>query len=149
MLSVLSITLPIFLLIGLGYVSTARGVTTKENIRGIGVFVLRFALPALIFRALSTRSIADILNLHFLLIYGLGSLAAFAAMFWTCRLADKNSVRISAMSALGVACSNSGFVGFPAAALVVGGPAVVALFDGDAGGKHCDHSTGARPRRER
>jgi predicted permease len=127
MLSVLSITLPIFLLIGLGYVATALGVTSKENIRGIGVFVLRFALPALIFRALSTRSIADILNLHFLAIYGVGSLAVFAAMFWICRLVDKSSVRTSAMSALGVSCSNSGFVGFPAAALVVGGPAVVAL----------------------
>lgn len=127
MLSVVSITLPIFLLIGLGYVSTARGVTTKDNIRGIGVFVLRFALPALIFRALSTRSIADILNLHFLAIYALGSLVAFAAMFVYCRLVEKSTVRISAMSALGVSCSNSGFVGFPAAALVVGGPAVIAL----------------------
>ncbi len=127
MLSVLSITLPIFLLIGLGYVSTASGVTTKDNIRGIGVFVLRFALPALIFRALSQRAMADILDLHYLAIYGLGSLGAFAAMFFTCRLADKGSVRVSAMSALGVSCSNSGFVGFPAAALVVGGPAVIAL----------------------
>ncbi len=127
MFSVLSITLPIFLLIGLGYVSTARGLTTKDNIRGIGVFVLRFALPALIFRALSQRNVADILNLHYLAIYGLGSLAAFAGMFFYCRRVEKRSVRISAMSAIGISCSNSGFVGFPVAAMVVGGPAVVAL----------------------
>lgn len=127
MLSVLSITLPIFLLIGLGYVSTARGLTTKDNIRGIGVFVLRFALPALIFRALSQRAVADILNPKYLAIYGLGSLAAFAGMFFYCRLVEKSSVRISAMSAIGVSCSNSGFVGFPVAAMVVGPGAVVAL----------------------
>ena len=127
MVSVLSITLPIFLLIGLGYVATMRGLTTKENIRGIGVFVLRFALPALIFRALSQRAMADILDLRYLTIYGIGSLSAFAVMFFYCRIAESRSTRFSAMSALGVSCSNSGFVGFPAAVLVVGAPAVVAL----------------------
>jgi malonate transporter and related proteins len=127
MVSVLSITLPIFLLIGLGYAATARGLTTKDNIRGIGVFVLRFALPALIFRALSQRNVGDILDLRYLSVYGLASLAAFASMFIYRRFVEKRSVGISAMSALGVSCSNSGFVGFPVAVMVVGGPAVVAL----------------------
>ena len=127
MFSVLSITLPIFLLIGLGHVATACGVTTKDNIRGIGVFVLRFALPAMIFRALSQRSVTDILDLRYLAIYGLGSLAAFAAMFFYCRLVGKRTTGVSALSAMGVSCSNSGFVGFPVAVMVVGAPAVVAL----------------------
>lgn len=127
MFSVLSITLPIFLLIGLGYVSTTRGLTTKENIRGIGVFVLRFALPALIFRAVSQRNVVDVLNARYLAIYGLGSLVAFAVLFIHSRAVEKRSISTSAISALGVSCSNTGFIGFPTAALVVGGSAVVAL----------------------
>jgi predicted permease len=127
MFSVFSITLPIFLLIGLGYAATARELTSKDNIRGVGVFVLRFALPALIFRSLSQRNLVDILNLHYLAIYGLGSLGAFAAQFVYSRMVSKRRMAVAALSALGSSCPNSGFIGFPIAAMMVGGSAVVAL----------------------
>jgi predicted permease len=127
MSSVISITLPIFLLIALGYAATLKGVTTKDNIRGIGVFVIRFALPALIFRALSQRTVHEIMDAKYLTAYALGSLISFATLFVFTRYAQKKGIASSALAGLGVSCSNSGFVGFPIAAMVVGQNAVVAL----------------------
>lgn len=124
---VLSVTLPIFLLIVLGYVATVRGLTTRDNIRGIGMFVIRFALPALIFRALSQRSISEIMNVPYLVVYALGSLFSFAILFIFTRYVQKKGVASGAMAGLGVSASNTGFVGFPIAAMVVGPDAIVAL----------------------
>jgi predicted permease len=124
---VLSITLPIYLLIALGFAATRFGMTTKEEIRGIGVLVVRFALPALIFRALSQRTVDEIMNLKYLTAYGAGSLISFALMFGFMRFARKRRLAASGMAGLGSSASNSGFVGFPIAAMIVGPGAVVAL----------------------
>lgn len=124
---VLSITLPIYLLIALGFASTRFGVTTKEEIRGIGVLVVRFALPALIFRALSQRPFNEILNLNYLTAYGVGSLISFALMFGFMRFAKKRGLAASGMAGLGSSASNSGFVGFPIVAMMVGPSAAIAL----------------------
>jgi predicted permease len=124
---VISITLPIFLLIAIGYAATRWGLTTKDNIRGIGVFVIRFALPALIFRALSQRALNEIMDAKYLTVYALGSLFAFAIMFIFTRFVQKKGMAASAMAALGSSCSNSGFIGFPIAAMIVGQNAIVAL----------------------
>ena len=55
MLEVLSITLPIFILIALGFAATRFGTTTPSDIQALGVFVLQYALPALVFKSLAQR----------------------------------------------------------------------------------------------
>lgn len=127
MFAILSITFPIFLLIGLGAVATRRGVTTAADIRGIGVFVIRFALPAMLFHAMAQRPIAQVFDARYLVIYALGSLAAFALVFTAARLIWGKGLADGAMMALGSANSNSGFIGYPIAALAVGPEALVAL----------------------
>lgn len=127
MSDVISVTLPIFLLIAVGFAATRWGLTTKENIRGIGVFVVRLALPALIFRALSQRTLNEIMDAKYLGVYALGSLFVFAIMFVFTSFVQKKGLAASAMAALGSSISNSGFVGFPIAAMIVGPNAIVAL----------------------
>jgi predicted permease len=127
MSSVIPITLPIFLLILVGYASTRWGLTTKDNIRGIGVFVIRLALPALIFRALSQRALNEILDAKYLTVYALGSLIPFGVVFVFSRFLQKKGTAASAIAALGSSASNSGFIGFPIAAMAIGPSAVVAL----------------------
>jgi hypothetical protein len=127
MLDVISITLPIFILISLGFASTRLGVTTPEDIRALGAFVIRFALPALIFKSLSQRPFAEIANADYLIAYTVGSGVVFATMFALARVLQPGGVAANAMAALGSSSSNSGFVGYPVALMFVGPSAGLAL----------------------
>ncbi|MDW7745576.1 AEC family transporter [Halomonas sp.] len=127
MLEILAITTPIFLLIGVGYLIMAGGIITREQLQGVGTFVMYCALPSLVIRALNQNPLGEVFNPHYLLAYGLGSLAVFGfALLLTLRL-QRKSLGIGAMHALGMAASNSGFIGYPVAAMVLGSPAAVFL----------------------
>ena len=127
MLEVLSVTLPIFILIALGFAATRIGATTAADIQALGTFVIRFALPALIFNSLAQRPFAEIANARYLAAYIVGSVAVFAAMFALARALKSGDRAREAIQALGSSCSNSGFVGYPVALLFVGPQATVAV----------------------
>jgi predicted permease len=67
MLYILSITVPIYLLIALGYLAGRRGWFTKPEMRVLGRFVIQLALPSLVFQALAQRKFTEILNGEYLL----------------------------------------------------------------------------------
>jgi len=127
MLEVLSVTLPIFILIGAGFVARRFGATTAADIQSLGRFVIRFALPALIFNSLAQRPFAEVADARYLAAYALGSLAVFVAMFALAWAFDPGDRARCAIQALGSSCSNSGFVGYPIALLFVGPRAAVAV----------------------
>ncbi len=124
---VLTITIPIFLLIAIGYAATRAGLIEQTGLRGLAAFVLNFALPALIMRALASRHLSDLADPRYLLVYGCASLSVFAFVFFAARFAYRRDRTASAIRALGATASNSGFIGYPVAALVLGAPAGVAL----------------------
>ena len=127
MLNVLSITFPIFAIILLGYLATRANVVAKTDIRGLGAFVIKFGLPALIFRSLAERPIGEIFNPSFLMVYGVASVSTFLLIFFSARVVAGRDLRAGAVQALGASTSNSGFIGYPVAFLVLGPPAVIAL----------------------
>lgn len=45
MFAILAITTPIFLLISAGYAARWSGITSREQMQGVGVFVMYCALP--------------------------------------------------------------------------------------------------------
>lgn len=113
MLNILSITGPIYLSIGLGFAATRRGMFSKTDGQVLARFVLNFALPAMLFNALSQRNFSEVMNPNFLLAYGAGSLLSFAIGFVVWRVWRQKSLAQSSMVAMGVSCSNSGYVGYP------------------------------------
>lgn len=127
LLDVLAITTPIFLLVALGYLAVASHLVSREHIRGLGRFVINFALPALIVRALVQEPLTEVFNAHYLLAYGLGSLLTFMAGFWRVRFIKRRPLDHAALQAMGMATSNSGFIGYPIAMMVAGPAAGVAL----------------------
>lgn len=127
MVDVLSITLPIFIVIFIGYAATRANMVGKADIRVLGSFVIKFALPALIFRSLSQRPFTDIVNPAFLGLYAAASLSSFLLVFLIARFPGRRSFTASTVQALGASVSNSGYIGYPVAALVLGPPAVIAL----------------------
>jgi malonate transporter len=122
--AVLSITSPIFLLIALGFLAARNGFFGPTEVQAIGGFVLRFAMPALIFKSLSSRPIAEIADARYLAAYAGASLVCFVLVY---ALFSREDGARPAMRALGGSSPNSGFVGFPTATLFVGPKAALAL----------------------
>ncbi|MCL5424426.1 AEC family transporter [Halomonas sp. NPDC076908] len=127
MLAILAITTPIFLLISAGYIARWSGLIQREQMQGVGVFVMFFALPALVIRALTQHPLEEILQLNYMVAYGLGSLVVFGGGLLLSMRYQRQPLNVSAMQALGMAAANSGFVGYPVAVMVIGSPAAVLL----------------------
>jgi predicted permease len=126
MLQTLAITGPIYLVIALGFLAGRFGTFSKLDMRVLGTYVVRFALPALVFTALSQRPVSEVMNGRYVLGYAVGSLTVMlAAIGWGWRWQGK-SFTLSALCGLGVSSSNSGFIGYPIAILVAG-PASAAV----------------------
>jgi malonate transporter and related proteins len=124
---VLAITGPIFLLIGLGFAAVRFRLYPGAGLPALGNFVVRFALPAMLFKSLAERSIAEVMNPRYLAAYAVGSLLVFGAGLAWARWARGQRVDAAAMTGMGMSCANSAFVGFPVALQVVGPEAAVAL----------------------
>ncbi|SDL39889.1 hypothetical protein SAMN05661010_01583 [Modicisalibacter muralis] len=127
MLEILAITTPIFLLIGIGYLAMAGRIVTHEQVQGVGNFVIYCALPALVIRALTQNPLEEVFNPQYLLAYGGGSLLVFAGGLAFARKRRHQPLSASAIQALGMSASNSGFIGYPVAVMVLGSPAAVFL----------------------
>jgi len=127
MFDILAITVPIYVAIGLGYGLTRWGVFAKTDMRAFGTFVVKVAMPALLFNALSQRSLSDILNSEYVAAYALASLITLILSVTLALKVLKTTRSMSACMGLGMTCSNSGFVGYPIALLSLGPIAGVSL----------------------
>jgi predicted permease len=126
MFDILAITAPIYIAIALGYGLTRWGFFQKVDMRAFGTFVVKVAMPALLFNALSQRKVADILNGDYVGAYALASLLTIGiSIFWAVRI-SKTSRSLSSCLAMGMSCPNSGFVGYPVMLLSLGPLASVA-----------------------
>lgn len=127
MTDLLAITLPIFLIIALGFAAVKMQIVTPEFIQGLGFFVLNFALPALVVHALTSQDFSAAFDLGYVLVYAAGSLIVFAAVFVLFRFVLRRDLAKAAIASLGASAANSGFVGFPIATLALGPIALIAL----------------------
>lgn len=126
MLELVNLTGPIFALIGLGWLAVRHGGIDRTMLPALGRFVMFFALPALLVRTLGQRDPVEVINGRFLLAYAAGSLLAMGAGLLWARSQGQPRER-AAITAMGMCCSNSAFVGFPLAVQLVGHEAAVAL----------------------
>jgi predicted permease len=123
---ILAITGPIYLAIALGYVSTRAGLFERSDMRVFGQFVIKLALPALLFNALAKRNIGEILNVSYALAYLAGTLTLVGlGLYWGKRTGQSATDRVVAV--MGMTCSNSSFVGYPILLLTVAPVAAMAL----------------------
>ena len=116
----LAITGPIYLVIALGFLAGRLGIFSKPDMRVLGSYVVKFALPALVFTALSQRPITEILDARYLLAYLVGSLVVWFIAFAWGRWGSGKGLALSALFGLGASNSNSAFIGYPIAVLVCG-----------------------------
>jgi len=97
----LSTTLPIFIIIGIGFGAVRLGLFLRADTWALSGSVTNFALPALVLRALSQRPLAEIVNANYLLACTLGSLSDFLPMFSVAHIVQGRSGSVGAILSFG------------------------------------------------
>lgn len=126
MLSILTITFPIFAAIALGYASVRMKVFAAADMRVLGKYVLNISLPALLFSAIGKRDLGEVLNVGYMTAFLVGGLATIAVVYLALAAQGVGPAR-RGIGAMGAACPNSGFVGFPVMLLLFADKAGVIL----------------------
>ncbi|HCT99392.1 MAG TPA: permease, partial [Methylococcaceae bacterium] len=120
MLTVLSITSAIFIIITIGFITVRRGVLAASSARGLGVFVVDYALPALLFKALAQHPMGQVISIDFFMAYALGSVSLLVlGVLFRCVI-QRRGVQEAAILTMGITVSNSAFMGFPIAQQIFG-----------------------------
>lgn len=115
MLTVFATTFPIFAMVALGYGLVSFRIFKPESVQLFSYYVMNVALPALIFNAVSSNSVSEVMDEGFLAAFALGSLATIIVAFLWFSVAT-GPVRRS-IAVMGSTTCNSGFVGYPLMAI--------------------------------
>jgi malonate transporter and related proteins len=107
------ITVPIFSIIAMGFLSVRFKFIPKDAMMALGKFVLFFAVPCVIFRALSKTDFNTVFDPHFLLAYAGGCLATFVIFFLISKYFLQSSITESGLNAFGTSLPNSIIIGVP------------------------------------
>jgi hypothetical protein len=127
MLDIFTITGPIYLCIAAGFASVRWGLFSAADMRVFGRFVIQIALPALLFNALASRPLTEVIHPGYLVAYTVGSLVLLLSALVYARRVQGKPLSESAYVAMGMTCSNSGYVGYPVMLLAFGPLAGVIL----------------------
>jgi predicted permease len=112
MFTVLEVTLPVFALVFCGWIAARRGLMPEPAVEGINAFVFWFALPAMLFKAVSAHPIARLADGRFFAAWLLaGALVFIAAHLLARARAHDASGRTAA--AFASTHGNVGYLGLP------------------------------------
>ncbi len=118
-LNILLVTFPFFALVLAGFVAARRRMLPLEAIPGLNSFVLYFALPAMLYRFGSTTPIAQLLDASVFGVYLLVALLMVAVAIAT-TLNARIRWNDASLGALVAAFPNTGFMGVPLLATLLG-----------------------------
>ncbi|WP_322864919.1 AEC family transporter [Aquicoccus sp. G2-2] len=109
----ISVILPVFLVIGFGYVAVWRGFLSDANIDGLMLFTQNFLFPALLFKAIATLDIGATFNAPLLVSFYTGSIASFVFGMLGARLVFR--LELEDAVCIGFAClfANTLMLGLP------------------------------------
>lgn len=131
MLSVLSITAPVFFVIGIGYICARYKIFPIEAQKIFGQYVFYCAMPCYLFMAMAKAPIHMVANIDYIISFALG-LVVTSVLAWVvaykCFKCDPSQSILAMMAG---SYTNSAFVGIPIITMAFGesGPVVVvALF---------------------
>ena len=113
MLTMLSITTPLFLLILVGYLLIRFQVIPREALPGMSRYVLYLALPVLIFLKISQMDLGTIIDPDYMLVYATALLGSFFLVFGISRFLQGDSTGFAGLKAFGGSFPNSAFIGLP------------------------------------
>lgn len=74
---ILAVILPVFLVVGAGFLAVWRGLFSNEAVDGLNVFSQKFAIPCLLFSAIATLDLGAEFNWRLLVSFYTGSVTGF------------------------------------------------------------------------
>lgn len=128
---IVTLTLPFFAVVGLGYLAGRRKLIPEAGVGHLNVFVFYFAMPALVIGALARQPLSVLLDSDFLVAWLVAGLAIFLIGALLARFLFGG--RLGDMAIFGQACSvgNLGFLALPLMLAAFGktaaGPVAAAL----------------------
>jgi predicted permease len=119
MASILSVTIPFFALVLCGYLAARSRLLPESAIPGLNIYVLYFALPCLLYRFGASLPVAQLIDASVIAVW---LSAALVMVFGTIALTRSPRVgpKDAAFGALTVAFPNTGFMGVPMLAALLG-----------------------------
>jgi len=127
---IFAITFPFFALIAAGYLAARSRLLPLDAIPGLNAFVLYFALPCMLYRFGAGTPIAQLLDGSVALVWGAGALVVVAGVIALTRRGGRGW-NDAAFGALVAAFPNTGFVGVPLLAALLGaqaaGPVIITM----------------------
>lgn len=128
MQALLEVILPVFLVIGFGYLAVKRGWFPAAGAEGVMGFAQNFAIPVLLFQAISTLDLSQSFDLALLGAFYIGAASGFTAGFLGARFLFGRPIADSV--AIGFSClfSNSVLLGLPITERAFGPDALTANF---------------------
>ncbi|NNJ69441.1 MAG: AEC family transporter, partial [Boseongicola sp.] len=128
MQALLDVILPVFLVIGFGYFAVWKGWFSDSGVEGLMKFTQNYAIPCLLFRAISTLDLSAQFDPALLISFYTGASLGFTAGLLGARLIFKRSW--SDAVAIGFVClfSNSVLLGLPITERAYGIDALAANF---------------------
>lgn len=125
MFNIIAIILPVFGIILLGFLSVYLKLVAQEQFSGMGLFVIKVALPCLLLVSVSKQNITDLWQPQYLLSYGIASLIIFLSLLYYFARYRAYALNHSALYAMGGAMSNTGFIGGAVLYFIIGPSAAV------------------------
>ncbi len=119
MLAILLVVLPIFTLIGVGFVCRKRGLLGPHSTSELNRFVVYLGLPALLFDIMAHASWASLDQPGFVASFGLSCAVVFGGTILVQRRARRPLVDAT-LDGLNAAYANTGFIGFPLCLVLFG-----------------------------
>jgi predicted permease len=126
MLTVLEVTLPVFALVFCGWIAARRRLMSDEAVEGVNAFVFWFALPAMLFRAVSTQPVSRIADAGFFAAYLLAAVVLYASVRALARRSGADPSQGTAF-AFAATHGNIGYLGLPLLAQIGGDDRMAAM----------------------
>lgn len=117
---ILSVTLPFFALIFLGYAAASRRWVPTEAVPAFNGFLLYFAVPAMLFRFAADTPFERLVDLRFFAAWGIAGVAVLLIVAFVARRFAGKSMRDAAFFGLAGAVANAGFLGVPMLVALLG-----------------------------
>jgi malonate transporter and related proteins len=117
---VFEVIIPIFILLALGYLAVKLNVLDKTQVDAIGSFVIKIALPALMFQSLASKDFSEIWLPDFFLVFAVAAYFCYVLGFYISTRHFKQRMSQASILALGASMSNTGLLGTAVLSLLLG-----------------------------
>lgn len=128
MQALLDVIIPVFLVIGFGYVAVWRGLFSTDAVDGLMKYAQNFAIPCLLFSAISTMDLGATFQAPLLISFYSGAFAAFVIGFVGAQYVFGRSVEDAVAIAFCCLFSNSVMLGLSVTERAYGVDALAANF---------------------